>query len=114
MNDKFSNGEVDFNYELLPITYYNESKYIENSLKLANSGYSFIIPALAMGISQNEIVNIKDLENDVLKLSDKLIPLSTSYTQSGNSPGRPALDPQDKSEKTVANEVSLDKGGNTN
>lgn len=114
VNDKFSNGEVDFNYELLPITYYNESKYIENSLKLANSGYSFIIPALAMGISQNEIVNIKDLENDVLKLSDKLIPLSTSYTQSGNSPGRPALDPQDKSEKTVANEVSLDKGGNTN
>ena len=114
MNDKFSNGEVSFTYEILPITYYNESKYIENSLKLANSGYSFIIPALAMGISQNEIVNIKDLENDVLKLSDKLIPLSTSYTQSGNSPGRPSLDPQDKSEKTVANEISLDKGGNTN
>ena len=113
-NDQFSNGEVTFNYEILPITYYNESKYIDNSLKLANSGYSFIIPALAMGISQNEIVNIKDLENDVLKLGDKLIPLSTSYTQSGNSPGRPALDPQDKSEKTVANEISLDKGGNTN
>ena len=114
MNDKFSNGEVSFNYEILPITYYNESRYIENSMKLANSGYSFLIPALAMGISQSEIVNIKDLENDVLKLADKLIPLSTSYTQSGNSPGRPALDPQDKSEKTVANEISLDRGGNTN
>ena len=67
-----------------------------------------------MGISQGELINVKDLENDVLKLSDKLIPLSTSYTQSGNSPGRPALSPEEKSEKTVANEISLDNGGNTN
>ena len=114
INLKFGKSEVSFIYETLPISYYNESKYIENALKLASSGYSFIIPSLAMGISQGELINVKDLENDVLKLSDKLIPLSTSYTQSGNSPGRPALSPEEKSEKTVANEISLDNGGNTN
>ena len=114
INDKFGKSEVSFIYQTLPISYYNESKYIENSLKLANSGYSFIIPSLALGISQGELLNIKDLENDVLKLGDKLIPLSTSYTQSGNSPGRPALSPEEKSEKTVANEISLDNGGSTN
>lgn len=114
INAKFGKSEVSFIYQTLPISYYNESKYIENSMKLANSGYSFIVPSLAIGISQGELLNLKDLENDVLKLGDKLIPLSTSYTQSGNSPGRPALSPEEKSEKTVANEISLDNGGNTN
>lgn len=114
LNRTFSNTEVDFNYKILPITYYNESRYIENSLKLANSGYSFIIPALAMGITQNQLNNIKDLENEVLDLGSKLIPLSTSYTQSGNPVGRPAKSPEEKSEKTIANERSLDTGGNSN
>lgn len=114
LNDKFSNGEVNFTYKILPITYYNEAKYIDSSLKMANSGYSFIIPALAMGITQNQLGNIKDLENEVLELGSKLIPLSTSYTQSGNPVGRPALSPEEKSEKTIANEKSLDTGGNSN
>ena len=44
------------------------------------------------------------------KLKEKLLPLSTSYTETGNV-GRPAKDAQDKSAKTVANEESLDRGG---
>jgi hypothetical protein len=99
----------------LPITFYNEHKYAEDALKQANSGYSFILPALAMGLSQRELGNIKDLENDVLDLKEKLIPLSTAYTESAGSPGRPTLPAQEKSAKTVANEKSLDGGGsNTN
>lgn len=111
VNVKFSNSNVSFKYTFLPVTYYNESKYIDTGLKLANSGYSFIIPAVAMGISQKELGNIKDLENDVLGLKEKLIPLSTSYTESGNSPGRPKKPLEEKSEKTIANEKSLDNGG---
>ena len=80
---------------------------------MANSGYSFILPALAMGLSQKELGNIKDLENDVLDLKEKLIPLSTAYTESGNSPGRPELPAQEKSAKTIANEKSLDGGGSS-
>ena len=79
-------------------------------MKLANSGYSFILPALAMDISQRELSSIKTLENDVLNLKEKLIPLSTAYTETGNV-GRPEKDAQDKSAKTVANEKSLDNGG---
>ena len=114
LNDKFGKTEVSFNYKILPITYYNESKYVDTALKMANSGYSFILPALAMGITQSQLSNIKDLENEVLDLGSKLIPLSTSYTQSGNPVGRPALSPEEKSEKTIANERSLDTGGNSN
>jgi hypothetical protein len=32
------------------------------------------------------LVGLKELENDVLKLGEKLIPLSTSYTQPNSTP----------------------------
>ena len=110
LNERFGNTNVSFNYKILPISYYNQKDYVETSLKLANSGYSFILPALAMDISQRELNDLKDLENDVLKLKEKLLPLSTAYTETGNV-GRPEKDAQDKSAKTVANEKSLDNGG---
>jgi hypothetical protein len=82
VNELFANANVSFKYTILPITYYNESTYITDSFKLAQSGYSFILPALALGFSQRDIGNIKDLENDVLKLGERLIPLASAYTQS--------------------------------
>lgn len=112
LNDKFGNTNISFRYTILPITYYNESDYIDTALKMANSGYSFAIPAIALGISQKELGNLKDLENDALKLGEKLIPLATSYTQSGTGEvGRPTKSLEEKSEKTIANERSLDGGG---
>jgi hypothetical protein len=110
LNDKYGNSNITFTFRILPVSYYNQKEYVEEALKLANSGYSFLLPALAMDLSQRELGNIKDLENDVLKLKEKLLPLSTSYTETGNV-GRPAKDAQDKSAKTVANEESLDRGG---
>ena len=110
LNEKYGNANITFTYKILPVSYYNQKEYVETSLKLATSGYSFLLPALAMDISQRELSNLKDLENDVLKLKEKLQPLSTAYTETGNV-GRPAKDAQDKSAKTVANEESLDRGG---
>ena len=110
INEKYGNTNITFTYKILPVSFYNQKEYVEETLKLANSGYSFLLPALAMDLSQRELSNVKDLENDVLKLKEKLLPLSTSYTETGNV-GRPAKDAQDKSAKTVANEESLDRGG---
>lgn len=110
INEKYGNTNITFTYKILPVSFYNQKEYVEETLKLANSGYSFLLPALAMDLSQRELSSIKDLENDVLKLKEKLLPLSTSYTETGNV-GRPAKDAQDKSAKTVANEESLDRGG---
>ena len=42
------------------------------------------MPALALGLSQKDLGNLKDLENNILKLGEKLIPPSTSYTQSAS------------------------------
>ena len=111
INERFGNTNINFNYKILPITPYNEDDYASNALQLANSGYSFLVPALAMGFSQSELSNIKDLENNILDLKSKLIPLQTSFTQSSNNVGRPELDESQKSQKTIQNEKSIDAGG---
>ena len=110
VNARYGNANITFSYKILPISYYNQKEYVETSLKLATSGYSFLLPAIAMDITQRELGNLKDLENDVLNLKEKLVPLSTAYTETGNV-GRPEKDAQDKSAKTIANEESLDRGG---
>ena len=113
VNQLYSNSNITFKYTILPITYYNDDKYMESTFKLANTGYSFLLPALAMGLSQKDLGNVKDLENDVLKLSDKLKPLSSSYTQSSsdNKAGAPEKSPEEKAPKTIQNEESLDRQG---
>ena len=117
INRIYGNTNITFKYQILPVSIHNMDKFIDQSFKLSGSGYSYLLPVVALGLSQRDIVNLKELENDVLKLGEKLIPLSSSYTQSGdNSTGRPKLDDSEKAEKTIKNEESLDNqaGGGSN
>lgn len=137
LNDAFANSNISFKYTILPITYYNATDFADATFKLVGSGYSALMPALAYGLSQKDLVNLKDLENDVLKLGDKLKPLQTSYTQTGSDSkeedgdseneeetskkkpintdidegGRPKKKEDEKADKTHKNEESLDKTG---
>ena len=131
LNRKFSNGNINFKYTIFPITYHNYDKFADTSFKLVGSGYSFLMPALAVGLSQKDLGNLKDLENNVLKLGEKLIPPSTSYTQgakegddkSDNAEdkkpvvtdidvgGRPGKEDSEKADTTLKKEKSLDKNG---
>ena len=117
INRIYGNTNITFKYQILPVSIHNMDKFIDQSFKLSSSGYSYLLPVVALGLSQRDIVNLKELENDVLKLGEKLIPLSSSYTQSGdNAVGRPKLDDSEKAEKTIKNEESLDNqaGGGSN
>ena len=134
LNRKFSNSNVTFKYTILPITYHNYDKFADTSFKLVGSGYSFLMPALAVGLSQKDLGNLKDLENHLLKLGEKLIPPSTSYTQNGDGSsngddsdekgktgepvktdidegGRPSKEEGEKADTTLEKEKSLDKNG---
>ena len=134
LNSKFSNSNVLFKYIILPVTYHNYDKFVDTSFKLVGSGYSFLMPALALGLSQKDLGNLKDLENNILKLGEKLIPPSTSYTQSGDGTsnddsseedgttgkpvetdidqgGRPSKEDGEKADTTLQKEKSLDKNG---
>ena len=109
INNLFANSNVNFKYTILPVSWYNASDYITDTLKMASSGYSFLLPSIAAGLSQKDLMNVKNLENTVLQLKDILIPLDSSYTQSSGEVGRPALSVDEKSPKTLQNEESLDK-----
>ena len=117
INRIYGNTNITFKYQILPVSIHNMHKFVDQSFKLSGSGYSYLLPVVALGLSQRDIVNLKELENDVLKLGEKLIPLSSSYTQSSDNPtGRPKLDDSEKAEKTIKNEESLDNqaGGGSN
>ena len=112
VNYLFANNTINFKYVIIPISIYTQDEFIDNTLKMAQSGYSFLIPALASGLQQRDFLNIKDLENDVLKLHEKLIPLSISSTQSAKGePGRPEKKLEDKTDKTIQNENAIDRQG---
>lgn len=117
LNTVFGNANISFGYKMLPVTLYNQSEYITDSFKLAQSGYSFLIPSIALGINQKDLIDLKELENNVLKLPETLIPLSSAYTQSYRESANPvggqekAL--EEKAETTVvrAEETITSTGG---
>lgn len=110
INELFGNTNVTFKYIILPVTYYNQSEFITDSLKLAQSGYSFLLPSAAIGLGQRELLGIKELENEVLVLREKLIPLASSYTESGEV-GRPTKTAEQKAPSTIVKEESINKQG---
>lgn len=110
VNRLFGKGNISFKYKILPITYYNAEKYTDSTFKVASSGYSYLLPALGCGLSQRDLTSIKDLENDVLKLDQRLRPLQSAFTQSTGSSdegGRPSIDNKDKNPSTIQKEESL-------
>ena len=113
LNNLFGTSNISFTYKILPVGIYNQIEYVDETLKLAQNGYSDLLPAAAMGINQHELLNLKSLENEVLKLTEVLIPLNNSYTQSSSSGsvGRPELPLDQKSQKTIQNQNAIDNQG---
>ena len=111
VNQNFANSNISFKYTILPITHQNEAKYVDSSYKLATAGYSLVLPALALGLNQRDLVNLKDLENEVLELKDKLIPPATAFTggMTADEGGRPTKEASDKKDQTLENEKSIEK-----
>ena len=111
LNEKASNANVDYDFAILPISYYNTQEYIDETYKLATAGYSFLLPIIACGITQKQIIDIKILENDVLDLETLLKPLNLAYNQTkasntgenGGEGGAPTKGGTQKSDKTITN-----------
>lgn len=81
------------------ITIFNKDKYVERLRNGATLGLPVKTDLItAMGITPLEMHGALFLENEVFQLHDKLIPLSSSYTQSGKV-GRNELDDGDLSEE---------------
>lgn len=124
LNYYFGDNKITFSAKILPVSYYNNDDYISKTLNMAQYGYSFLVPSVALGLNQSEITDIKTLEIELLKLDVELVPLQSSHTQSdggqankdeesatGEKPNN-EKDQDEKSDRTLENEQSEDGGGN--
>lgn len=115
INFLFNDKKIEFRIRMIEITIYNQEKKLKMYKEMANSGYSKMIPAIAAGYNQSEFLSLVDYENDILNLTEKLIPAQISSTQSSknntnnsnNSVGAPEKDDDEKSEKTIQNLESM-------
>ena len=92
---KLLNGNNKFKIQILPTTTYNQ----ETMYKMYKESATLGLPVKSMicainGLEPIDVMAMCDLENDVLKLPKKFIPLSTSYTQSASDGGRPTNESQ--------------------
>lgn len=111
INLKFSIKNLSFKYTILPLTWYNADKVLKNAKELATLGYSFIIPAAVLGLNQKDLISLKNLENNLLHLDTILIPLQSSFTQSGDQDGgRPSVSDTEKSPATIESDTSREGG----
>lgn len=113
VNQLFANNNISFKYTIYPVCEQNRKEFVDICFKLAQSGYSLLMPAIAMGFSQRDILNVKTLENDVLNLTEKFIPLNSSYTQStgANPVGAPKKTDDEKAPQTLKNDESANNTG---
>ena len=132
INSRFSRTGLTFDFEILPTTVFNIKDYQSQYLQGAQFGYSKMRAGVAMGVKQRNLISMIDFENEFLDLDEKMIPLLSSYTQSGNENsekknnsteknsstsvqvkditnkgGRPTLADEDRSQKTQANIDSM-------
>ena len=127
LNERFMRPGLTYDFEILPTTVFNRQDLIGNYFRSAQYGYSKMFAGVVMGIKQRDQISLMEFENDYLKMSEKMIPLQSSYTTSGgtvvaeeksaaqktvkektvknleNKGGRPELPDEEKSEKTQAN-----------
>lgn len=111
--NKFGDNQISFRVAALPISHYNESAMRQDALSLAQSGYSFLVPMMTFDLEQSDLVDLKNLEINALKLNQIMIPLASSFTTSSGDPALadPKHDPKrvnekpddQKSEKTMEN-----------
>lgn len=114
--------KVQFKVSMLTTTVYNFKELAKLYKEQATLGYSKLLPQIALGQSQSSILASAFFENEVLKLSEIMIPLQSSNTMSGKNPndkapakpgespgqaGRKELDDDKKSEKTIKNKESM-------
>ena len=122
------NKNYDFKFYMLETTQYNYKELAKLYKEQTQMGYSKMLPQIALGHSQSFILNSISFENDILHLSEIMIPPLMSSTLSGEdilgknsktnsnktqntteqkTGGRPEKANDQKSDKTIANRESM-------
>ena len=120
---KSSNKKYNFRFYLLETTQNNYQTLSKMYKEQAQMGQSKLLSQIALGHSQSFILNAAHFENEILHLSEIMIPplMSSTFssedilgnkgtTQTGSSSGeagRPEKADSEKSTKTIQNKESM-------
>ena len=118
--------KMNFRFYMLETTQYNYKEISKLYKEQVQIGYSKMLPQIALGHSQSSIINTAFFENQVLHLSEIMIPPLMSSTLNGQDilgtkkqsnssnsqsssegAGRPETPDDQKSDKTIANKESM-------
>lgn len=101
-----------FKINFLDITYYNKDELVSQYLKGAQSSLPMTTMACsAASLAPIDMVGMNYLETEVLHIHEKLVPLSTSYTQSGDEGGAPTVEER---ETTLSDAGEKSRDSNVN
>lgn len=121
-------NKYNYRFYMLETTQYNYKELSKLYKEQMNSGFSHVLPQIALGHSQSSIINTAYFENEVLHLSEIMIPplmsstmkmedlkgngnkSATAQNQTNTDPGeagRPEKPDDEKSDKTLANQASM-------
>lgn len=108
---KLTSGTSKFKVNILPLTLFNQ----EEMTKLYKESATYGLPtksmyAASLGLSPLDIANMPFLENDILDLTSKFIPLASTHTQSTEA-GRPTNEDVGK-DLTESGEQTLEDAEN--
>lgn len=119
-----------FKVDILETTQYNYKELSKMYKEHVQIGYSKMLPQVALGHSQSSIIATAQFENEVLHLSEIMVPPLSSNTMSGKdltlgqsnqtksnnsqkqqttkkTSGRPEKEDSEKSDKTIANRNAM-------
>ena len=120
--------KYNFRFYMLETTQYNYKELSKLYKEQMNSGFSKVLPQIALGHSQSSIINTAFFENEILNLSEIMIPPLMSSTMNmqdlqgrkdktttaqnqnkseSGATGRPEKPDDEKSDKTLANKESM-------
>jgi len=100
------NKKSTFKISMPNLSIYNLDRKEKMFKELATAGYSKLLPAITSGMSQSEFLSLNEYENKILKLNEKMVPLSISSTQSAGTGKVGAPTKDNPSEKTIQNKES--------
>ena len=104
--EKFNKRACEFRVEMLETTQFNYKEMAKMYKEQASIGYAKMLPQIALGHSQSSILATLLFENEILHLSDVMIPPRSSNTMSGKDLGG---NNQTTNNKTQSNQTSSDK-----
>ena len=112
-----NNKNYSFRLYMLETTQYNYKELSKMYKEQVQLGYSKLLPQIALGHSQSFILNSIEFENEMLNLTEIMIPPLMSSTmssedvlnknKSSGETGRPEKAESEKSEKTIQNQESM-------